>query len=344
MRAILIGAICGLGGCATTIQPGHMGILFDPTHGGVQHNVLSAGRWRHGARARVDAYDVTYATKHEALHTRSAENAEIDVTVSVQYRPIVSELYDLEVEVAGSYAADGGASPYDEVIAPEFRTATRGVIAHHSYLELQRINSSLEDEIEVELRKRIAGKHMEISSVTLESLDIGGDVASSIRAKLVGEQEAIRKKTQAEADALRKKLELEADSARKRVELEHEAERAKLEAEASVSRKENERVIAIAQAAIDKVQAETEAQVRVTRAKAEAQAITVLAKAHADEKRAEATTVTPLVVMLHAYDSLAKLGGTGTNIMLGDWSHVPSFLFPNFAGLNLGGAPRASAR
>jgi regulator of protease activity HflC (stomatin/prohibitin superfamily) len=255
------------------------------------------------------------------------------VQVAVIFRPIVSELYDLEVEVGGTYASEGGASPYDEVIAPEFRTATRGVLARHTYLDMQRTNEKLEDEIEAELRRRIAGKHMEISSVTLEELNFGPDISNAIRGKLVGEQDALRKKTQLEADSLRKKLELE-----------HEAERAKLEAEASINKKENERVIATAQATIDKVQAETDAEVRVTRAKAEAQAITLLAKAHADEKRAEATTVTPLVVMLHAYDSLAKLGGTNTNIMLGDWSHVPSFLFPNFAGLNLGNATRASAR
>jgi hypothetical protein len=44
------------------------------------------------------------------------------------------------------------------------------------------------------------------------------------------------------------------------------------------------------------------------------------------------------MVMLHAYDALAKLGGAGTSIMLGDWSHVPNFLFPQLPGLRLGGA------
>ena len=56
--------------------------------------------------------------------------------------------------------------------------------------------------------------------------------------------------------------------------------------------------------------------------------IRLLAKAHAEEKKAESVTLTPLMVMMHAYDSLAKLGGSGTNIMLGDWSRVPQFLFP----------------
>ena len=51
-----------------------------------------------------------------------------------------------------------------------------------------------------------------------------------------------------------------------------------------------------------------------------------MAEAHAAENRAQHNTLTPLAVMDHAYEALGKLGGTGTMIMLGDWSHVPQFL------------------
>jgi len=312
-----------IGGCGSVIEPGHRGLFFDPRHGGLQHEVLGPGWHRVGVYGRLDDFDVTYSTRKEAMHTISAEGLGIDVKVSVIFRPVVSELYDLDVEIGPNF--------YDEVVGPEFRTATRGVFARHTYLEMQKINEKLEDEIEAEVRRRINGKHVEISSVTMEEVSFGPDIAGAIRSKLVGEQEAIRKKAALEADALRRKLELE-----------QEAERQKLQAEAEVLKKENERRVATEQAAIDKVQAETESQVRVTKARAEAQAISLLAKAHADEKRAEATTLTPLMVQLHAYDSLAKLGGTGTQIMLGDWSHVPSFLFPNFPSLQLG-ARRAAA-
>ena len=34
------------------------------------------------------------------------------------------------------------------------------------------------------------------------------------------------------------------------------------------------------------------------------------------------------MVQLAGYEALAKLGGAGTTIMLGDFSKVPNFLFP----------------
>jgi regulator of protease activity HflC (stomatin/prohibitin superfamily) len=311
-------------GCGYVVEPGHRGLLFNPRRGGLQHEVLSEGWHRVGVYGRVDDFDVTYSTKHEDLRTISAEGLSLGVRVCIIYRPVVSELYDLDVEIGRNY--------YDEVVGPEFRTATRGVFARHSYLEVQRINEKLEDEIEAEVRRRINGKHVEISSVTMEAVDYAPEIAAAVRAKLVGEQEAIRRKAQLDADALRQKLELE-----------HEAEREKLQTEAELRKKEKERHLAEEQAAIDRVQADAEAQTRVTRAKAEAAAISTLAEAQAKQKRAEAQALTPLMVQMHAYDALSHLGGSGTTIMLGDWSHVPNFLFPGLSGWRpSGGVARAA--
>ena len=105
-----------------------------------------------------------------------------------------------------------------------------------------------------------------------------------------------------------------------------------MRAESEILAKKHEHEMAEEQAAVDKIKAETAAATRVTSARAEAEELQLLAKAHATEKQAEMKTITPLTVMMHAYDALGQLGGNGTTVMLGDFSHVPSFLFPNMPG------------
>jgi regulator of protease activity HflC (stomatin/prohibitin superfamily) len=353
MRFMVVYFLVAAAGCGAVIEPGHRGLLFKPRAGGLQHDVLGPGYHRVGVYGRIDDFDVTYSTKKELLHTISQEGLSMNVRVAIIYRPVVSELYDLDTEIGPNY--------YDEVVGPEFRTATRGVFARHSYAEVQRINEKVEDEIEAEVRRRISGKHIEISSVTLEALDYAPEIAAARQATLVGEQDAIRRKTAQEAEAARQSAEQIHNAERAQFAREQEAQKAKMEADAATMRqanelrldtersqhareqaelkaqmdaeatlreKQNERALAEEQAAIEKVQA----QITVAKAKADAQAITVLAKAHAAEKRAEASTLTPLKVqmevMSRGFDALSKLGGEGTSFIFGDWSHVPSFLFP----------------
>jgi regulator of protease activity HflC (stomatin/prohibitin superfamily) len=217
-------------------------------------------------------------------------------------------------------------------VGPEFRTAIRGMFARHSYLGLQQQNEKLEDEIEEELRRRINGKHVEISSVTMEEIVCAQEIVNTVQARLVAEQERLRRNAQ----------------------LAHEQEVADMRANAELKKKKHDQEMADAQAAMDrarveaeaevkKVEAETEATTKLTRAKADAQAISLLAKAHADEKRAESIALTPLAVMMHAYDALGKLGGENTTFLFGDYSKVPQFLFPRIPAFqNMLGAPLAS--
>jgi regulator of protease activity HflC (stomatin/prohibitin superfamily) len=347
--AALVAAAAGTSGCAaTTVEPGHRGLYFEPTGGGLRREVLPPGKYKLGfcflscTSNRVDDFDVTFSTRSEDVHTKSAEGLDLDLKLSVIYRPIVSELYQLDTEIGPNY--------YDEVIAPEFRSACRGVFARHSYTELQKKNESIENEVEAEVRRRTAGRHVEISSVTLEVVNYAPEIADKIRQKIAGEQEASRQQAalawEAEkkqrvftAEAAQKKLEVETHAAQKTLELQMETEEQKLElakeaettrfkAEQDLAAMDTQKKVTKAQAEIERMRAETDATRKIIEAKADAEATRQMAKAHAEERKAETAGVTPMEVMVHAYDALAHLGGTGTTIMLGDWAHVPNFLFP----------------
>ena len=206
--AAAIGLVLASSGCASaTIQPGHRGLLFAPGQGGLHQEVLEPGVHKLGAcfiactANRVDDFDVTYSTKQERLAVRSVEGLEMDLTVSVIYRPIIAELYQLDTEIGPNY--------YDEVIGPEFRSATRGAFARHSYLDVERRNEGLEDELEGELRRRVAGKHVEIAAVTLERVSYAPEIVEANRRRLAEEAEARRAKAASDREFEAKKRAVE---------------------------------------------------------------------------------------------------------------------------------------
>ena len=301
-----------LSACGATIEPGHRGLLFT-RDGGLLHSVLEPGRHYTGFFGRLDDFDVTYTTRQEEMTTTSQEGLHVTIHVSVIFRPVVSELYELDTEIGPQY--------YEEVIGPEFRSAARGVFAR--YMDIAKQNEAIENEVETDLRRRTAGKHVEITSVTLEGVSYAPEIAKAIQDKLVGEQDTARQKVLLDNDALRRKLELE-----------HEAEREKLKAEAELREATRRVEVAKAQAELDRVMAATAAEIKVVRAKADAEEMTLLATAKSAMKKAEAQALTPLMVMIKGYEALAQLGQNGATVYLGDFSHVPAFLFPKAPGFS----------
>ncbi len=307
-RLLILGGIAFAAvGCAT-VEPGHRGLLFD-RFAGLQHEVVQPGLHWTGFLGRIDDFDVTYTTHREEIQTTSQEGLQLTLRLAVIYRPVIAELYELDTEIGPMF--------YEEVIGPEFRSAARGVFAHHSYMELQKINEQIENEIEQDLRRRTGGKHVEITSITLEGVGYSPEIARAIQDKLVGEQDTARQKVILDNEALRRKLELE-----------HQAERERIKAEAELREAQRRVEVAKAQADLAKVEADSAATIRVTKARAEAEETTLLAKARAEMKHSEALALTPLMVMQKAYEALAQLGQNGATVYLGDFSHVPAFLFP----------------
>ncbi len=336
-----------IGGCAyQSVQPGHRGLRYDPTDG-LRRDLVPEGRHRLGwwcflhDCGRIVDFDVTFSTKQEELRTTSAEGLAMDLRLSVIYKPIVSELYELDTEVGQNY--------YDEVVGPEFRSAASGVFAHHSYTELAAKKEKIEDEIEQDVQRRIKGKHIAIASITLEAIQYAPEIQTATRERIVSEQEAVRKraameqeaaqqKAAMENDALKQKLRLEQETAQNQAQIQSQQAEQELKLTQELAEKKNERAIAEEDALLEKAKATG----TIAKAKADAEAITILAKAHAEENRAATQTISPLTVQMKAYEALGQLGGTGTTIMLGDFSKVPQFLFP--PGFGNGFFPNFGAR
>ena len=305
-RALLLVTLATIG-CAT-VEPGHRGLYFSSSKG-LEHEPLLPGRHWCGLLDRIDDFDVTYSTRNEEIQTTSVEGLSLTLKIAVIFRPVLAELYDLETEIGLNY--------YDEVVGREFRSAARGVFARHSYLELLSKNEQLEDEIEADLRRRIKGKHIEIASITLESIQYANEIAKTLQDKLVAEQDAARQKTMLENEAMRSKLSLTSA-----------AEQSKLRAETALREKQQEAELATQQAALDRIREESEAAKRMIKAKADAEAARFAAETIGRQERAHNQALTPLSVTEKGYEALKALGDRNANIMIGDWSKVPNFLFP----------------
>ncbi len=342
-QAMTMAALLALGatGCARqAVEPGQRGLRYDPHGGGVKPEVLQPGS--HGLGwcfmrdcGYIETYDITYQTRKEALFTPSSEGLAMDVRVTVMYRPVVSELFQLHTEVGRDY--------YEAVLGPQFRSAARSVLARHSYTNLVGQLGKIEEEVTAEVRRRIRGKHVEVASITLENVKYASpEIASAVEKRLIGLQEAQRQKAAIEAHAARERTKLELAAAQTKFQAETEATQAKLqaelatdkskrEAELEVARAKNQRLVVQEQLAVAKL----EAQQKVIRAKATAEERKLLAEAKAAENRAEAAAHTPLTVQAAGYEALGKMGGNGTTLFLGDWSRAPQFLWPR----GYGGAP-----
>jgi regulator of protease activity HflC (stomatin/prohibitin superfamily) len=323
LRFILPLLISCTTGCAYyTVNPGHRGLRFDPHEGGLHQQVLQPGIYNLGwcflrDCGKVDDFDVTYSTHREVVRTVSSEGLSMDVHVAVIYRPVISELYDLANEIGPPY--------YEEVVGPEFRSSSRGVFARHSYQELMIKNEKIEDEIESEVRRRISGKHVEIASITIEGVDYAPEIASAVRQKLVAEEDAYRQKAAIEAEALRKRTQIETDAQAAKLRLDAESQAEQQHSDLELLKRRNERAEAEEQVAVEKA----EAQARLIKARADSEEMQTLAKGEVAKNRAASTAISPLAVQQEAYEALGSLGGKGTTVYLGDFSHVPSFLFPH---------------
>jgi regulator of protease activity HflC (stomatin/prohibitin superfamily) len=318
---VCVAALCVCGCSFYTVNPGHRGLRFDPHEGGLHQQVLQPGIYNLGwcflrDCGQVDDYDVTYSTHRDLVHTVSSEGLAMDVHLAVIYRPIISELYDLANEIGPDY--------FEEVIGPEFRSSSRGVFARHVYGELMVKNEKIEDEIESEVRRRTAGKHVEIASITIEGVEFAPEITSAVRQKLVAEQDALRQKAGVEADALRKRTQIETEAEAARLRSEAETADEKRHAELELLKQRNTRAVAEEQVAVEKA----EALANLVKAHADSEQMKILAEGQAAQNRAKALELSPLLIQEKAYEALGALGGMGTTIYLGDWSHAPAFLFP----------------
>ncbi len=168
-------------GCASTIQPGNLGLIWRPWGSGLEKNVVyKDGIVWHWPWNDVIDYEVQWKNYQEQISILTSDDLHMNVTISVVLRPHPDELYNLAMEVGEKY--------YERLVRPEFFTITRNVMAEYIHNELPGKSPLIEKEILSSLKERLEGKYIVFDNVTLDHIMYSPMVTEASDRKLATQQ------------------------------------------------------------------------------------------------------------------------------------------------------------
>ncbi|HKR06981.1 MAG TPA: prohibitin family protein [Bacteroidia bacterium] len=183
---LVIAAVILLGGCATVVKPGYLGIKNHPLGRGLAtEKIYDNGIVWKIPWDGVKKYSVQWQTFPEMIAILTQDELHTTITVSAILRPISKELGPLALEIGDDY--------YNKVVKPEFFTVTRSTFAKYKYMELSQKSTEIEKEIITELQSRIAGKHLELNAVTINHIEYSKVVTDATDMKLATKQKIEQK-------------------------------------------------------------------------------------------------------------------------------------------------------
>ena len=194
-------------GAFVTIEPGQRGVLFKKFSGGLdKDNVYTQGFQIIAPWNTMYVYDVREQIKEENMNVLSSDGLNIDIDVSVRFRPTQDKIGFLHEEIGTSYG--------NTIVTDLTRATVRRIIGRYTPEELySNKREEIEKGIQDALRESLAEKYIILESALLRRIDLPEQIKNAIQDKLKAKEMAA-------------KIEFEIDRQTK------EAERIKIEAQA----------------------------------------------------------------------------------------------------------------
>ena len=311
------------------------------------------------------------------MHVLSKEGLPLDAHVAVSYRPIVSELYLLDTDIGPNYFDEVIGPEFSSAAIGVFSHESYADLQRNNGAIEDKMEKALRERLKgkhIEVSSVLIEKVNYDPKIMESQKERVVSLEETLRNKQLLENQAAQEKRKIELQteeietrAAHKKTELVAQTEQKKLELQAQAQQKELELKTDLALEEDRdpeghrrgevpnRLRAPQQAGREEDHAgagadrQDEGRRRKRRtlevkAHGESEARLALAKATAEEKQREAANITQNQVMMHAYDALGNLGGTGTTFMLGDWSKLPNWLFPKVPGFQTPWYPPRAGR
>ena len=205
----LIGVLLIAASCYTSIPTGHTGVVT--TFGNVENYTLEAG-----IHFKLPWQDTIKMDNRVQKHTQdlscfSSDIQEVNMTYTVNYQISKQDAMTIYKTIGTNY--------FETVISPCVSEAVKIVTAKYSAEALVSSRSQMAEEIENELKTKLAQYHIELVGTSIENMDFTDAFTEAVEAKQVAQQNKLRAETEAEqkvieakAEAEIKKVEADADA------------------------------------------------------------------------------------------------------------------------------------
>ena len=183
---MLVIGTAGTTGCATTVGPGHVGVLWRASSG-TQSRAYDEGLYYVAPWNQLYVFDLRSKSHDEVLDVIAVNGLGLKLDASVRYRLVPAEVVALQKEVGPDY--------YTTILEPVLRSEARRVLGRYTPEEIYSTKRDLiEREIREGLREKIEGKHIALEAVLIRNVELPEAIRHAIDQKLAAEQEVLKMK------------------------------------------------------------------------------------------------------------------------------------------------------
>lgn len=198
-------AIYVFGKIFVKIDAGYAGLVYHTLGDGIDPKETPLDQGLHVIAPWNDVmkYEIRRQEENPQMTVLSSNLLDIQLDVSVFFRPIESDLGNLELKWGRGYA--------EKMVLPTIRSVTREVIAKYLPEEINTTKREIiEEEIELRIDKKLGTNFIKLEDFLIRNIELPEKLRASIERKLQQEQESLEYEfriQKAEKEAQRKRIE-----------------------------------------------------------------------------------------------------------------------------------------